>query len=182
MNGYSRTVPMPSVALPVRESGAPTLDRRATSWPAPHLVDPVPGRWAAPTGSAAIGTELATWPAPDPIMRVDLPAPVAFGVVALSGFALDASAVVDPLHRVAVPDVGAAARTAPLAPVPALGSIDPTCPGLPAPTLADAAVYPAKPVATVVKDRSGVARWLTLSLAGVVGAAAALAAVAIAIF
>lgn len=177
MNAYSRTMPMPGVALPVRERGASALDHRVYSWPAPQAADMMFDPWGAPVGIAVIRTGLAAWPAPDPIMRFDLPAPVALNVVTPAVFD-----VVDPLHRVAAPDVVEAARVAYFAPVPALASIDPIRPGLRAPTLADAAIYVHAPVAAVSKGRRNVASRLAVSLAGVAGAAAALLAVAIVIF
>jgi hypothetical protein len=180
MNAYSRTLPLPGVALPVREAGASALDRRAISWPAPHAGELVLDPWGPPTGAAAIRTGLAVWPAPDPVMRVELSGPVALRVVAPNPFDF-----IDPVHHVATPDVAAAARAARaarLAPVPELGSIDPVRPGLPAPTIADAAIYPAATATTVVKDRSGVARRLAVSLAVAAGAFAAVAAAAIAIY
>jgi hypothetical protein len=151
MNAYSRMLPRPGVALPMRESGPSALGRRATPWPAPHPADPVTDLWAAPVGVAVICTGLPPWPAPNAIMRFDLPAPIAVSVVAR--------------HAVDV------ARPLLLAPLR----------GLRVPTLSDAAVYPASSIAAVPKGRRSVVRRLTASVAGVVGVVAALAAAAIAI-
>ncbi|MFK7920073.1 MAG: hypothetical protein AB8G14_18505 [Ilumatobacter sp.] len=183
MNAYSRTLPLPGVARPVREVGSSALDRAATTWPAPDPSARVLDTWAAPVGAAVFRVGVAPWPAPDPVMRFDLPAPAALGG--------PRTELIEPTLPVAIPNLQNASLRAisPIAdsfdPLPTIADVAVATEAaaaarttLPPPVLADAAS-----IATVdsvqwapnpvVKDRSGVTTRLVVGLAAAAGVVAA---------
>ncbi len=67
MNTYSHTFPLGGATRPARASTGST-DRSTESWPAPNPMQ----RVDAPEATAR---SVVPWPAPDPVFRFDLPAP-----------------------------------------------------------------------------------------------------------
>lgn len=176
MNAYSRTLPMPGVARPVRESGSSALDRAATAWPAPDPALRVGGAWSPPTGSAVLRSSPAPWPAPDPVLRFDLPAPAELREPQIE--------LIEPALPVPVPDLVAASLAA-IVPIEVEPATPPPVTTLPPPVLADAApgsVLAASADTTVASDRSGVAARLVVGLAAAAGVVAASTLALFAIF
>ena len=170
MNAPFRTLPVPSTVRPVRERGASALDRVETGWPAPTAAARVLDRWGMPPREESLSLAPAGWPAPDPVMRFDLPAPH-----------LRRTDLVEPRYAVTAPNLELAARDAISAPIVAAPAV-PAAPAVtsqpwPAPSLATAA-----PVAAGQPDRSGISRRAVVGLAAAAGALAAGAAVLVTLF
>lgn len=177
MNVYSRTLPLPGAVRPVRGQGACALDRTVAAWPPPRPVAEESDRWAAPVGLAVSRVAVpyvavphavvAPWPAPDPVMRFDLPAPRLLRMVALPDLATPQAALAAPRQHVSIP----ALQTASMAP-PSVGAG--SVAGWPAPTPDD--------TAPVMDDRPRMASRLMIGLAAAVAALAAGVAALVSLF
>ena len=110
MNVHVRTLPLPDAVRPIREFGASALDRTSSVWPDPVASARVLDRWGMPVRD---GSPI-NWPAPDPVMRFDLPAPDLSRAAVPTVDELSWSGLVDPTHPVTAPDLQAAARVATL--------------------------------------------------------------------
>ncbi len=97
MSAHPSTLSFPAVTTPFREAGSSALDERF-AWAPPKAADMVLDRWGAPAAGAAVLVGMAPWPAPDPLMRFDLPAPAA-----LVAPAALPDVVIEPKHPVASP-------------------------------------------------------------------------------
>jgi hypothetical protein len=200
MNATSGTMQLPVAtrhAGAVREIGSSALDRSSTAWappdPATIVVDP----WGPPRMLGPIASQVVSpWPAPLASSRVDAPIGRAVSID-----------IVEPLHAVQTPDLGAIARRqarqrllatrslpaavapgpvrlappVPIARVP-IAPLDGYRPGLPAPTQ-DQLVRSDEEARVLAgrhhDDRSGVSAWL---LAAVVLGVGAWCAAAFAVF
>ncbi len=170
MNVYSRTLPLPGAVRPVREQGACALDRTVAEWPPPRPVAHESDRWGPPVGPAVQRAVVSPWPAPDPVMCFDLPAPdlrrpAASPILAAAGAALAGSR-----QLVSIPSPQTASMAA-LAP-PSAGAA--SCAVWPAPTLDD--------LAPAVDDRARFTSRLVIGLAVAVGAVAAGATALVSLF
>lgn len=172
MNAYLRTLPLPGAVRPVREHGASALDRAVTVWPAPDAAARVLDHWGGPIRPAAARACVAPWPAPDPLMRFDLPTPPLHPLVAPIDGRIPWTNLVEPRSAVRVPDLQSASRAAVTPPTEAIYG---HC--WPAPTLADAA-----PIAQAESGRRGISTRVVIGLAVAAGTLAAGATALISLF
>ncbi|MGB3736786.1 MAG: hypothetical protein WA964_17635 [Ilumatobacter sp.] len=172
MNAYLRTLPLPSAVRPVREHGASALDRVVTGWPAPTASARVLDRWGMPPREESLAIVPAEWPAPDPVMRFELPAPDLGRSGTSANGRIPWVDLVEPRYSVEAPDLHVAARTAVAPPA------EPTArPAWPAPTPGTA-----EPIASVQSAPTGISRRVVVGLAAAAGALAAGAAVLVTLF
>lgn len=160
MNVYSRTLPLPGAVRPVREHGASAQDRAITAWPPPRPTARESHAWGAPVGPTVVRSVVAPWPAPDPVMRFDLPAPDVRRTIAPIELPAPGADLVEPRH----PDLHSVSLAA-LAP-PSIGT-------------ASLAVWPApapEDMAPAMGDRNRITPRLVIGLAAAVGALVAGAA------
>jgi len=125
-----------------------------------------------PAVHAVVGVVGAPWPAPDPSMRVDRPAPTITTAIGMSN-------LVEPLHPVDMPDLTAARRAA--AGDHTARVVVPVGRPLPPPTLADAAEHVLAGRTAAAGGRHGTSRRLVVSLAAAAGVACAAVAAAVAL-
>lgn len=165
MNAYLRTMTLPGAVRSVREHGASALDRPVVAWPPPEAAALVLDRWGMTPCPATL--PWAPWPAPDPVMRFDLPAPDLRQAVAPLDGPIPWTNLVEPRYTFAVPDLHSVSLAAVAAPIDTVRSNN-----WPAPTLATAA-----PMSSADTRRS---RFSTRAVVGLATAAGALAAGAVA--
>ncbi len=171
MNAYLRTMTLPGAVRTVREHGASALDRAVVAWPAPEAAARILDRWGMPPLQETLPS--APWPAPDPVMRFDLPAPELRHPVAPIDGLIPWTDLVEPRYTVAAPDLQSVSRAAVAVTAPIETSRGHEWP---APTLATAAPT------TTESDRSRFSTRAVVGLAAVAGALAAGAALVVALF
>ncbi len=172
MNTYLRTSPLPVAVPPVREHGSSALDRVVDAWPAPVAAARVLDRWGMPVDSSVTP---AAWPAPDPVMRFDLPAPTLVRKVASADGFVPWTDLVEPRYEVTPPDLQSASAAALTAAPPVVAPAANWAAPMPA-------AAPASPASQAEPTRNRFSTRAKLGIAAATGAVVAGAATLAAIF